>query len=131
MKAFNSFCIKLEFGMSLRHIIDGTLVCSCCAVRGSRYPRLVRKYQYVPHNLIFIFQMLCPTLFLAFLAFASCDVSHLLQEQHLPYETTTSEQPPPRPYVFSYTAGRYPGHTDRQHTEVSDGSGVVRGMFFF
>ncbi|CAB3219970.1 unnamed protein product [Arctia plantaginis] len=76
-------------------------------------------------------KMLCPALLLAFLAFASCDVSHILQEQHLPYETTTSEQPPPRPYVFSYTAGRYPGHTDRQHTEVSDGSGVVRGSFSY
>ncbi|CAF4886701.1 cuticle protein 16.8-like [Pieris napi] len=45
-------------------------------------------------------------------------------------EITTTE-PPPRPYAFSYTAGRYPGHTDRQHAEVSDGSGVVRGTFSY
>ena len=53
----------------------------------------------------------------------SGDVSHL--------EITTTEQPPPKPYVFSYTAGRYPGHVDREHTEVSDGSGVVRGKFAY
>lgn len=53
----------------------------------------------------------------------SGDVSHL--------ETTTTDNPPPKPYVFSYTAGRYPGHVDREHTEVSDGSGVVRGKFAY
>ncbi|VVD00754.1 cuticle protein 16.8-like [Leptidea sinapis] len=51
------------------------------------------------------------------------DVSHLLETSTLP--------PPPRPYAFSYTAGRFPGHTDRQHAEVSDGSGVVRGTFSY
>ncbi|XP_030023295.2 cuticle protein 16.8 [Manduca sexta] len=68
--------------------------------------------------------MLCHTLLLlAVAALTSCDVSHL--------ETTTTPQPPPKPYVFSYTAGRYPGHVDREHTEVSDGSGVVRGKFAY
>ncbi|CAH0595554.1 unnamed protein product [Chrysodeixis includens] len=67
--------------------------------------------------------MLCPTLFLASLALASCDVSHL--------QLSSTPEPPPKPYVFSYTAGRYPGHADRQHTEVSDGSGVVKGSFSY
>ncbi|KAL0867470.1 hypothetical protein ABMA27_008256 [Loxostege sticticalis] len=69
--------------------------------------------------------MLYPTLLvLASAALAGCDVSHILS-------TTTTEPPPPKPYVFSYTAGRYPGHADRQHSEVSDGSGVVRGTFSY
>ncbi|XP_062528820.1 cuticular protein RR-1 motif 56 isoform X1 [Bombyx mori] len=67
--------------------------------------------------------MLCHTLILVLAAgLTSCDVSHL--------ETTTPD-PPPKPYVFSYTAGRFPGHVDREHTEVSDGSGVVRGKFAY
>ncbi|XP_047538252.1 cuticle protein 21-like [Vanessa atalanta] len=57
-------------------------------------------------------------------ALSSCDVSHLEPE-------IITEPPPPKPYVFSYTAGRYPGHTDRQHAEVSDGSGVVRGTYSY
>ncbi|XP_049879012.1 cuticle protein 16.8-like [Pectinophora gossypiella] len=56
------------------------------------------------------------------LALAAADVSHL---------TTSTAPPPPKPYAFSYTAGRYPGHADRQHTEVSDGSGVIRGQFSY
>ncbi|CAG2057309.1 unnamed protein product [Timema podura] len=32
----------------------------------------------------------------------------------------------PQPYSFSYVAGRYPGQVDRQHSETSDGNGVVR-----
>lgn len=50
-----------------------------------------------------------------------------------PYEpiTSTEHAPPPHPYVFSYTAGRYPGHADRTHSEVSDGSGIVRGSFSY
>ncbi|KAJ2943022.1 hypothetical protein O0L34_g15215 [Tuta absoluta] len=68
--------------------------------------------------------MLACTL-LSILALASADVSHLLQE------TTSTEPPPPKPYVFSYTAGRFPGHADRQHTEVSDGSGVIRGSYSY
>lgn len=31
----------------------------------------------------------------------------------------------------SYTAGRFPGSIDRAHSEVSDGSGVVRGAFSY
>lgn len=46
-------------------------------------------------------------------------------------DTTTTPQPPPHPYVFSYTAGRYNGHVDRAHSEVSDGTGVVRGAFSY
>ncbi|CAK1541383.1 unnamed protein product [Leptosia nina] len=66
------------------------------------------------------------TLLLCAAALSSCDVLHLQQEQ-----LTTSTEGPPKPYAFSYTAGRFPGHTDRQHAEVSDGSGVVRGTFSY
>ncbi|XP_053616934.1 larval cuticle protein A3A [Plodia interpunctella] len=68
--------------------------------------------------------MVCVKLLLlaSWLVLASGDVSHL---------EPSTEPPPPKPYVFSYTAGRYPGHADRQHTEVSDGSGVVRGTFSY
>ncbi|XP_030387358.1 cuticle protein 8 [Scaptodrosophila lebanonensis] len=54
---------------------------------------------------------------------AYADVSHL--------STTEPNRGPPNPYVFSYQAGRAPGHVDRQHTEVSDGSGVIRGAFSY
>ncbi|XP_013188327.1 cuticle protein 16.8 [Amyelois transitella] len=68
--------------------------------------------------------MLCPSLLIlvSSLVMTSCDVIHL---------EGRSTEPPPKPYVFSYTAGRFPGHADRQHTEVSDGSGVVRGTFSY
>jgi len=55
------------------------------------------------------------------------DVSHILHQ----YQTTPEPHVPANPYVFSYQAGRAPGHVDRQHTEVSDGSGVVRGAFSY
>ncbi|XP_072934699.1 uncharacterized protein [Epargyreus clarus] len=58
------------------------------------------------------------------LALTSGDVSHILEEH-------STEPPPPRPYAFSYTAGRYPGQVDREHAEVSDGSGVVKGRFSY
>ncbi|XP_023165070.1 cuticle protein 7 [Drosophila hydei] len=60
-------------------------------------------------------------------ALSACraDVSHL----HL--ATTPEPHAPASPYVFSYQAGRAPGHVDRQHTEVSDGSGVIRGAFSY
>ncbi|KAJ0172873.1 hypothetical protein K1T71_011049 [Dendrolimus kikuchii] len=80
-------------------------------------------------NVISEFSMLCHTvLLLLAAAFTSGDVSHILG-----YETTTTTtpQPPPKPYVFAYTAGRYPGHVDRQHAEVSDGSGIVKGSFSY
>lgn len=50
-----------------------------------------------------------------------CEVSHFL--------STTTPEPlgPPRPYAFGYAAGRFPGHIDRTHSEISDGSGVVKG----
>jgi hypothetical protein len=38
---------------------------------------------------------------------------------------------PPQPYSFSYTAGRYPGHVDRTHSETSDGTGVIRGKYSY
>lgn len=60
------------------------------------------------------------------MSLASADVRHILDDSEL-----TTLPPPPRPYEFSYTAGRYPGHTDRAHSEVSDGSGVVRGAFSY
>lgn len=68
---------------------------------------------------------------------ALADVSHLQpQQQFQSYEeyakyTTTTPPPPPHPYHFSYSAGRFPGHIDRTHSEVSDGSGVVKGAFSY
>ncbi|XP_041971705.1 cuticle protein 16.8 [Aricia agestis] len=64
-------------------------------------------------------------LLVASVAFSNGDVSHLEEI------TTTTLPPPPRPYAFAYTAGRAPGHVDRQHAEVSDGSGTVRGTFSY
>ncbi|XP_055855533.1 uncharacterized protein LOC129918817 [Episyrphus balteatus] len=58
---------------------------------------------------------------------AIADVSHILNAEH----STTTHPPPANPYVFSYAAGRAPGHVDRTHTEVSDGSGVIRGAFSY
>lgn len=61
------------------------------------------------------------------MAFALADVSHIVGH----HETTTPKSGPANPYVFSYQAGRAPGHVDRQHTEVSDGTGVIRGAFSY
>lgn len=58
-------------------------------------------------------------------------MSHLLAEEYPSTTTTTTPPPPPHPYVFSYAAGRYPGHVDRTHSEVSDGSGTVRGAYSY
>lgn len=55
-----------------------------------------------------------------------CDVSHLLLR-----DATTTHPPPPQPYVFSYTAGRFAGHTDRAHSEIGDGAGTVRGAYSY
>ncbi|KAJ8910089.1 hypothetical protein NQ315_013226 [Exocentrus adspersus] len=46
-------------------------------------------------------------------------------------EEITTPPPPPRPYAFGYAAGRYPGHIDRTHSEVSDGSGIVQGSYSY
>ncbi|XP_055325456.1 uncharacterized protein LOC129579403 [Sitodiplosis mosellana] len=63
---------------------------------------------------------------------SSADVSHLTNAQYNDDSITTSTPPPPpHPYEFSYKAGRFPGHVDRTHAEVSDGSGVVRGAFSY
>lgn len=79
-------------------------------------------------NKIFSLQIL-----MAIVGAALADVSHILTD------TTTY---PPRPYQFSYEAGRAPGHTDREthllfvlfnsfqyffsgsHSEVGDGAGT-------
>lgn len=58
----------------------------------------------------------------------------LCTAEQIDEEHTHQRQPSPAPaspYVFSYTAGRYPGHADRTHSEVSDGSGTVRGSFSY
>lgn len=57
------------------------------------------------------------------------DVSHIVGHHH--EASTTPKSGPASPYVFSYQAGRAPGHVDRQHTEVSDGTGVIRGAFSY
>ncbi|XP_055377798.1 uncharacterized protein LOC129609713 [Condylostylus longicornis] len=59
------------------------------------------------------------------------DVSHILHQQQQQHEEPSTPPPPPRPYVFSYSAGREPGSVDRTHTEVSDGSGTIRGSFSY
>ncbi|XP_058821396.1 uncharacterized protein LOC131683429 [Topomyia yanbarensis] len=59
-----------------------------------------------------------------------CDVSHVLSGIVVEEEISTLP-PPPRPYAFSYAAGRSPGHVDRTHSEVSDGSGTVQGSFSY
>ncbi|GLV38471.1 Cuticular protein 57A [Carabus blaptoides fortunei] len=64
---------------------------------------------------------------LALAQFTLCDVSHLL---HHPEEISTLP-PPPKPYAFGYAAGRFPGHIDRTHTEISDGQGVVKGSYSY
>ncbi|XP_023302355.2 uncharacterized protein LOC111684419 [Lucilia cuprina] len=61
------------------------------------------------------------------LTLALADVSHIVGH----HDSTTPKTGPANPYVFSYQAGRAPGHVDRQHTEVSDGSGVIRGAFSY
>lgn len=62
-------------------------------------------------------------------------MSHILSKSSDDIEfaqpTISTPPPPPRPYAFMYTAGRFPGDTDRAHGEVSDGSGVVRGAFSY
>lgn len=45
------------------------------------------------------------------------------------HDEITTPPPPPRPYAFGYAAGRFPGHIDRTHTEISDGE-VVKGIYF-
>lgn len=41
------------------------------------------------------------------------DVSHIVDGT-----TTTTTSYPPRPYQFSYEAGRYPGHVDRKYSKA-------------
>lgn len=64
----------------------------------------------------------------AVVGLSSCvELTHIL----LPDEATTSHPIVPHPYAFSYSAGRAPGHIDRTHSEISDGSGVVKGAFSY
>lgn len=78
---------------------------------------------------------------MAIVGAALADVSHILTD------TTTY---PPRPYQFSYEAGRAPGHTDREiifaylcccvrqfsifflgsHSEVGDGAGTGKYLLY-
>nr|AEE61453.1 unknown [Dendroctonus ponderosae] len=46
-------------------------------------------------------------------------------------ESVVTLPPAPKPYAFGYAAGRFPGHIDRTHSEVSDGSGVVHGSYAY
>lgn len=62
---------------------------------------------------------------------SAADVSYLSNAQYNDESVTSTPAPPPRPYAFAYQAGRYPGHVDRSHQEVSDGSGTVRGAFSY
>ncbi|CAH0549216.1 unnamed protein product [Brassicogethes aeneus] len=56
----------------------------------------------------------------------ACDVSHILLTEEL-----STIPPPPKPYAFGYAAGRFPGHIDRTHSEVSDGAGNVQGSYSY
>ncbi|KAF4519429.1 hypothetical protein B566_EDAN008656 [Ephemera danica] len=47
------------------------------------------------------------------------------------HEQQQEDLGPPKPYSFSYAAGRAPGHVDRVHSEIRDESGVVRGEFAY
>ncbi|GJQ85277.1 hypothetical protein Trydic_g23176 [Trypoxylus dichotomus] len=60
---------------------------------------------------------------ISFLPLILGEVSHLFQ-------TTPQPEGPPRPYAFGYAAGRYPGHIDRTHSEISDGD-VVQGTYSY
>lgn len=62
---------------------------------------------------------------------SSADVIHLANIDHADAAVYSTEPSPPNPYVFSYTAGRFPGHVDRAHSEVSNGEGEVRGAFSY
>ena len=53
------------------------------------------------------------------------DVSHILPEYNV--QATSTTPPPPRPYSFGYSAGRFPGHVDRVQSESGDGTGVIHG----
>lgn len=98
---------------------------------------------------------MCQQLLVISTSLSSADVSHLRKPEFYedPAYTTSTLPPPPHPYIFrylfqfniqkwqktniifewksSYTAGRFPGSIDRAHSEVSDGSGVVRGAFSY
>ncbi|KAK4878146.1 hypothetical protein RN001_010652 [Aquatica leii] len=52
------------------------------------------------------------------------DVIHILP-------TTPEPQLPPRPYAFGYAAGRFQGHIDRTHSEISDGLGTIKGSYSY
>jgi hypothetical protein len=60
------------------------------------------------------------------------DVSHIVQAPRVINDevTTTTTEGPPNPYSFKYSAGRFPGHIDRVHSETSDGNGRVQGELY-
>lgn len=62
---------------------------------------------------------------------SKADVVHLAPNAQYEDVVVSTEPSLPNPYVFSYTAGRFPGHVDRAHSEVSNGEGVVRGAFSY
>ncbi|XP_011498426.1 PREDICTED: uncharacterized protein LOC105362642 [Ceratosolen solmsi marchali] len=73
---------------------------------------------------------------IAFISLASLcrgDVSQILQLPRLVDDevTTTTTEGPPNPYSFKYSAGRFPGHVDRIHSETGDGAGRVQGYYSF
>ncbi|KAK9754143.1 Insect cuticle protein [Popillia japonica] len=60
---------------------------------------------------------------LPLLTLISCEPPYITQ-------STTDPPSPPRPYAFGYAAGRYPGHIDRTHSEISNGD-VVQGTYSY
>ncbi|KAF5292061.1 hypothetical protein FQR65_LT11327 [Abscondita terminalis] len=63
-------------------------------------------------------------LFVVLIPVVCGDVIHVLS-------TTPEPQFPPRPYAFGYAAGRFPGHIDRTHSEISDGTGTIKGSYSY
>ena len=49
----------------------------------------------------------------------------------LAWSVTPEPELPPKPYAFGYAAGRFPGHIDRTHSEISDGNGIVKGSYSY
>lgn len=68
--------------------------------------------------------------FLPFQLFLLCLIPFTVGEQVYQENLVQliTPEPPPVPYAFGYAAGRFPGHIDRTHSEVSDGSGIVQGI---
>ncbi|XP_066260901.1 cuticle protein 19.8-like [Euwallacea similis] len=64
---------------------------------------------------------------LLFVCFTAVTMARVISTE----EESATPASPPKPYAFGYAAGRFPGHIDRTHSEVSDASGVVQGSYSY